>query len=285
MITPPRAPASSQISLLVSDIDGTLINSNKEVTPATLAAIAKLRQAGVRLCLVSSRSVRGMQMYLDAIGNDTPSAGLNGGEIVDAGGTVLETQSLDAEAARLTVETLTTHHVDAWAFTGREWLIRDIAAPYVPRERKAVRFEPTVVDSFEPYIDRIGKIMGSTTDYPLLERMEIELQTMLGDRVSSRRSSPWYLDVTHPLANKGRAAHRLAALLGVDASEMACIGDMDNDISMLSTAALSIAMGNAPAQVAASAHFVTGTNEQDGWAEAVETFILPRAAGSAAGKN
>ena len=278
MIIPPRAPATSRISLLVSDIDGTLINGNKELTPATLAAAAKLRDAGVRLCLVSSRSVRGMQMYLQQIGNDTPSAGLNGGEIVDASGEVLELQSLDAEAARLTVETLTTHHVDAWAFTGREWLIRDIAGPYVPRERRAVQFEPTVVASFEPYIDRIGKIMGATNDYPLLERMEVEIQTMLGDRVSSHRSSPWYLDVTHPKANKGRAAHRLAALLGVDPSEVACIGDMDNDISMLSTSALSIAMGNAPPQVVDAAHFVTATNEQDGWAEAVETLILPRAA-------
>lgn len=278
MITPPRDAATSRISLLVSDIDGTLINGNKELTPATLAAAGRLREAGIRLCLVSSRSVRGMRMYLQQIGNDTPSAGLNGGEIVDASGTVLELQSLDAEAARLTVETLTTNHVDAWAFTGREWLIRDIAGPYVPRERRAVQFEPTVVTSFEPYIDRIGKIMGATNDYPLLERMEIELQAMLGDRVNSHRSSPWYLDVTHPKANKGRAAQRLAELLGVDPSEVACIGDMDNDISMLSTAALSIAMGNAPPQVADAAHFITGTNEQDGWAEAVETLILPRAA-------
>lgn len=274
-----RAPAASRISLLVSDIDGTLINPEKELTPATHAAAARLRAAGVKLCLVSSRSVRGMRMYLDAIGNDTPSAGLNGGEIVAADGSLLEQRSLDPEAARLAIETLTLNNIDAWIFSGHEWLIRDIAGPYVPRERKAVRFEPTVVPSFEPYYGQVGKIMGATTDYPLLERIEIELGAMLGADASVHRSSPWYLDITHPQANKGTAAHRLAALLGIDAAEIACIGDMDNDLSMLRTSALSIAMGNAPEQVAAAAHFVTGTNEQDGWAQAVEELILPRAVG------
>ena len=277
MMTPPRAPPASRIRLLVSDIDGTLINGDKELTPATLAATAKLRQAGIRLCLVSSRSVRGMRMYLDEIGNDGPAAGLNGGEIVAADGSLLEMQPLAADAARLAVETLSLNHVDCWAFSGGEWLIRDVAGPYVPRERKAVRFEPTLVASFEPHIHRIGKIMGSSTDYHLLERMEIELQTLLGSEVSSHRSSPWYLDITHARANKNYAARRLAGLLDIDPSEVACIGDMDNDIAMLSQAALAIAMGNAPAAVAEAAHFVTGTNDRDGWAEAVEELILPRA--------
>ncbi len=282
MMTPPRAPPASRIRLLVSDIDGTLIDGNKELTPATRAAIVRLRQAGIRLCLVSSRSVRGMRPYLAEIGNDGPAAGLNGGEIVAADGSVLETRPLAAEVARLAIETLTLNHVDCWAFSGDEWLIRDVAGPYVPRERRAVRFEPTVVTSFERHIDRIGKIMGASNDYHLLERMETELQTMLGGDVSAHRSSPWYLDVTHPLANKARAARRLARLLGIDPSEVACIGDMDNDTAMLADAALGIAMGNAPPAVAAAAHFVTATNDEDGWAEAVEDLILPRAPNGAA---
>jgi Cof subfamily protein (haloacid dehalogenase superfamily) len=280
MTSSDRAPAASRIRLLVSDIDGTLITPDKELTPATLAAAAKLRAAGITLCLASSRSVRGMQMFLGPLGIDTPAAGLNGGEIVAADGQVLEMLPLAEDAARLVVETLTTNHVECWLFTGREWVIRDIAGAFVPRERKAVRFEPTVVDSFEPFYSRIGKIMGASTDYPLLGRMEIELQTMLGGQVSAHLSSPWYLDVTHPQANKGHAALRLAALLGIDRSELACIGDMDNDISMLEAAGLGIAMGNAPEQVAASAHFVTGRNTEDGWAQAVEELILPRAPAS-----
>ncbi len=277
MMIPPRAAPSSCIRLLVSDIDGTIIGPDKQLAPSTLAAAERLREAGIMLCLASSRSVRGMRMYLGPLGIDTPAAGLNGGEIVAADGSVLELQSLDAQAARLAVETLTTNRIECWLFTGHQWVIRDAAGAFVPREQKAVQFEPTVVESFEPFYDRIGKIMGATTDYPLLERVEIELQAMLAGEVSAHRSSPWYLDVTHPEANKGRAALRLAAILGVDPTELACIGDMDNDISMLQAAGLGVAMGNAPAQVAEAAHFVTATNAENGWAQAVEELILPRA--------
>ena len=274
---PPRAAPATQIRLLVSDIDGTLLNTDKELTPATLGAIAALRGAGVRLCLVSSRSLRGMRAVLEGIRNDAPAAGLNGGEIAAADGTRLEALPLSAAAARLAFETLAVHGVECWAFVGDQWLVRDIAGPYVPRERRAVGFEPTVVDSFEPHIDRIGKIMGSGNDYALLERMEIELGGLLGRDASVHRSSPWYLDVTHPTANKAHAAVRLAALLGIDPAEVACIGDMDNDTLMLERAALGIAMGNAPPAVAAAAHYVTGGNDQDGWAQAVDELILPRA--------
>ncbi len=277
MMIPPRAAPSGRIRLLVSDIDGTIIGPDKQLSPSTLASARRLREAGIMLCLASSRSVRGMQMYLGPLGIDTPAAGLNGGEIVAPDGSVLEQQSLDPQAARLAVETLTTNRIECWLFTGHQWVIRDPAGAFVPREQKAVRFEPTVVDSFEPFYDRIGKIMGATTDYPLLERIEIELGAMLAGQVSAHRSSPWYLDVTHPDANKGRAALRLAAILGVDRSELACIGDMDNDIAMLQAAGLGVAMGNAPAPVAEAAHFITASNAEDGWAQAVEELILPRA--------
>ena len=274
---PPRAAPATQIRLLVSDIDGTLLNTDKELTPATLGAIAALRRADVRLCLVSSRSLRGMRAVLDGVRNDAPAAGLNGGEIAAADGTRLETLPLSAAAARLALETLVVHGVECWAFVGDQWFVRDVAGPYVPRERRAVGFEPTVVTSFEPFIDRIGKIMGSGNDYALLERMEIELGALLGRDASVHRSSPWYLDVTHPMANKAHAAARLAALLEIDPAEVACIGDMDNDTAMLERAALGIAMGNAPPAVAAAAHYVTGGNDQDGWAQAVDELILPRA--------
>lgn len=267
----------SHIRLLVSDVDGTLIGTDKSLAPATIAAVRDLRQAGVSLCLASSRSVRGMAMYLGELGLGTSAAGLNGAEIVAADGSVLERCTLDPEVARLTIETLTRHGIESWLFTDKDWLIRDAAGAFVPREQKAVRIAPTLVESFDGHYGAVGKIMGATTDYPLLERVETELQALLGDRVNAHRSSPWYLDVTDPSANKGSAALRLAALLGIDRSEMACIGDMDNDIAMLRLAGLSIAMGNAPDHVKAAAQHVTDGNNEDGWAKAVRALVLPRA--------
>ncbi len=278
MLNPSRGQPGKRISLLVSDIDGTLVTSAKQVTPRALRAVQSLREAGVRLALVSSRPARGMDMLLAPLGIDTPRAGLNGGEIMSPDGKLLAHIALGADAARRVVESLDEHGVEAWVFAEGEWLIRaGHQGGYVEKERRATHLEPVIVQDFESHYHRIGKIMGSTADFHLLERVEINLQTMLGDIVNAHRSQQYYLDVTHPDANKGQAALHLARLLGVPAGEMACIGDMANDIAMLDIAGLAIAMGNGTAEVKSAAHYTTLSNEQEGWAMAVEQLILPRA--------
>ncbi len=277
-----RSDASPRIRLLVSDIDGTLVTGTKQLTPRALAAGRRLREAGIQLALVSSRPARGMDMFIVPLGLDTPRAGLNGGEILAPDGSVLAQLALDADVARRVVEALGEHGVEPWVFAAGDWLVlekpgQQAGGAYAEKERRAVGIEPIAVPDFEDHYHRIGKIMGSTADYHLLERVEINLQTMLGDRVNAHRSQAYYLDVTHPDANKGNAALRLAELLGVPADEMACIGDMGNDIAMLDVAGLAIAMGNGTVEVREAAHYVTDSNEQEGWALAVEQLLLPRA--------
>lgn len=274
-------PPSGRIRLLVSDIDGTLVTRDKRLTPGVLAAAGRLREAGIRLALVSSRPARGMDMFIEPLALDTPRAGLNGGEILAPDGTLLSRLPLAADAARETLETLDAYGVEPWLFAEGEWLIRPHAegpagGPFAEREFRAVRLPPTVVEDFSAHHHRIGKIMGSSNDHPLLERVERELQERLGARVNAHRSQLYFLDVTNPEANKGRAALELARLLDVAPDEMACIGDMGNDISMLDVAGLAIAMGNGTEEVRQAAHLVTASNEEDGWALAVDRLLLPR---------
>ena len=220
-----------------------------------------------------------MTMFLEPLGIDTPRAGFNGGEIVSPDGRVLEQLSIPNPAGRLAVEMLVTNHVDAWVFADDQWFITNPAGPYVPLEHRTVRMDPTVVADFDAVIERAGKIMGSTTEYHLLERLETEMMTGLGGVVTAHRSQDYYLDVTHPEARKDHALKRLARILDVPVSETASLGDMPNDSAMLRIAGLSVAMGNAPEEVQDAAMFVTGTNQQDGWADAIEQLILPRAPG------
>ena len=100
------------------------------------------------------------------------------------------------------------------------------------------------------------------------------MQPVLGEAASASRSQPYYLDITHPMANKGVAVVRLAALMGVPMSEIAVIGDGHNDVGKFAQSGLSIAMGNAPPDVQRHARFVTSSNDQNGFAEAVRTYIL-----------
>jgi hydroxymethylpyrimidine pyrophosphatase-like HAD family hydrolase len=95
--------------------------------------------------------------------------------------------------------------------------------------------------------------------------------------VTAATSQPYYVDVTHPHANKGQVARSLAKRFGLVAEQVATIGDMPNDILMFAHSGLSIAMGNAEAEVKKAARRKTATNEEEGFAKAVERFVLPAA--------
>ncbi len=271
-----KTPAST-IRLVVTDIDGTLVDPDKRVTPRAQQAVARLAERGIRLALISARPPRGLDALMRTLALDTPRAGFNGGEITGSDGSVLDQLLIAETPARLAIEMLETHGIDAWVFADDEWFVTNPAGAYVPLERRTVGIEPTVVPDFEGVIGRAGKIMGATADYAKLARVEIEMQSALAGSVAAHRSQDYYLDVTHPSARKDHGLRRLASLMGVPVDETACLGDMGNDIPMLAIAGLSIAMGNATEEVQSHAMFTTGSNRSDGWAEAIETLVLPRA--------
>jgi len=266
------------IRLVVSDVDGTMVTTDKALTPGTIAAAGRLREAGVHLALVSSRPPRGMMHVQQALGLAGPLGGYNGGTIVAPDGSVIEERSVPEAAVRTALALLERHGVGAWLFAGSEWLIRDPDGDYVPKERHTVQFEPTIVDSFDSYVARCGKVVGASAKFDLLAACEAELQGLLGTTAHAHRSQQYYLDVTNPDADKGTALDAIARYYGVSRAETVAIGDMTNDVPMFRVAGTSIAMSNAPADVAAQASLHTGSNEAEGWAEAIDRFVLPRAA-------
>lgn len=270
------------VRLLVSDVDGTLVTAGKVLTPASVAAAARLREAGVALALVSSRPPRGMAGIAERLGLRTPLAGFNGGTVLDAGGRLLSERLVPEDAARLALAAFERRGIDAWVFADGEWLLRDPEGPYVPLERRTIGFGPRVVDDLAPFLGRAGKLVGASRDHALLAECETALRGDLGAAATAHRSQLYYLDVTHPEADKGRALLALAGLLGVDPGETACIGDMANDLPMFAVAGLAVAMGNAPPAVRAAAAAVTLSNDADGFAAAVRDIVLPLAPGRAA---
>ena len=109
-------------------------------------------------------------------------------------------------------------------------------------------------------------------------RSEATAQKEFGANVSAARSQPYYLDVTHPTANKGTVIERLSRYMNVPVERIATIGDQPNDVLMFKRSGLSIAMGNASEEVQRQAMCVTTSCDEEGFANAVERFILPRAA-------
>jgi hydroxymethylpyrimidine pyrophosphatase-like HAD family hydrolase len=138
-----------------------------------------------------------------------------------------------------------------------------------------VKFDAKVVPSFTgAHLARAVKIVGISDDLDLVAACERTAQNILGKKASAARSQLYYLDVTHPRANKGTVVETLSKLLNIPPAQIATMGDMPNDVLIFRKSGFSIAMGNASDEVKAQASAVTDSNENDGFAKAVRKFIL-----------
>jgi len=263
-----------KISALISDVDGTLVTDDKILTEATRAAVARLHAAGIVFAIISSRPPRGLRMLVEPLALTTPMAGFNGGVFVTPQLSQTREHLLAPATARRAVELITARGAQAWVFTVEDWLVRDPDGPYVKHEERTVQFPPVAVEDFGSNLERAGKIVAVSEDFDLLKELETEARALLGSEASVARSQPYYLDFTHPLANKGASLLEFSKLLAIPPAEIAVIGDGGNDVAMFEQGGLSIAMGNASPEVQAAADLVTRSNGEDGFARAVERFIL-----------
>jgi Cof subfamily protein (haloacid dehalogenase superfamily) len=188
---------------------------------------------------------------------------------------VIEQQVIPDDVTPAVIDLLGTHAVDVWVYRGADWFIRDPQAPHVAREAWTVKFDPTVVASFAAVSGGVAKIVGVSDDYDAVQKAVDAVRERFGDHVSAARSQPYYGDITHPDANKGAVVRYLSTTYQIPPEEIATIGDQPNDVLMFAHSGLSIAMGNASHEVQEAARRVTTSNEDEGFANAVERFILP----------
>jgi Cof subfamily protein (haloacid dehalogenase superfamily) len=281
--------AAPSIRLLLCDVDGTLVTPAKELTPRAIEAVRRLEEAGVLFALTSGRPPRGMAMFVEPLALRTPLAAFNGGMVVEpgtlaAGGrppgssdrevTVLEQHTIPAALVAPVIALLESFALDVWAYRDAEWCVRDVHGPHVAREAATVQFAPTPLDDYDDLGEGVVKIVGVSDAHDAVARAATAAHDRFGERVSAARSQPYYVDVTHPEANKGCVVRWLAARYGVPTEAIATIGDMPNDVLMFAHSGLSIAMGNADREVQRAARRVTAANDADGFALAVERFIL-----------
>jgi Cof subfamily protein (haloacid dehalogenase superfamily) len=260
------------VRLLLSDVDGTLVRSDKSLAPSSVEAVHALHEAGVHFAVTSGRPPRGMEMLVDPLSLRTPIAGFNGGLVVEPEMDVLEERTVPADVVPRALAILERFELSVWAYRGSDWLVRDPDGPHVEREARTVQFAPTVVDDFGT--EHVAKLVGVSDDHDAVAEAAETARAELGDHVSAARSQPYYLDITHPLANKGAVVDFLARRYSIAPAEIATIGDMPNDVLMFARSGVSIAMGNAHREVQRAARHVTTTNDEDGFANAVHRLVL-----------
>jgi len=263
------------LRLVLADVDGTLVTSGKELTTNAIGAARRLRARGIDLAIASGRPPLGMAMLVEPLALTTPIAAFNGGLLVAPDlHTVLVQRTVPAVVAREVVDVLLAAGVDVWVYRGHDWFVRDGRGVRVASEQATVRIAPTVIGDVHAVLDGVVKIVGVSDDHALVARCEAELRERVGNDVSAARSQPYYIDVTHPDANKGSVVRDLARRLDISPSRIAVIGDMPTDVLMFGLAGTSIAMGNASLEVKRCARFVTTSNDDEGFARAIDRFIL-----------
>jgi HAD superfamily hydrolase (TIGR01484 family) len=195
------------------------------------------------------------------------------GSIVNPDLSPVEQKLLTANAASEAIEMLETCGITSiWVFSGGEWLIRDRTGDYVDLEIHTIETLPTVVASFDGRLDAVSKIVGACKDHDRVAAAVLNGQNRLRGRATVLRSQPYYCDVTPPGIDKGRLVDLLAERLGRDA--IAVLGDMGNDVEMFRRAGFAIAMGNAAPEVKALAQPVTSSNDEDGFAAAIDLYLF-----------
>ena len=277
MAKDPSVESDEPIAAVLADVDGTLITKEKVLTARTVDAVKRLRDRGVVFCITSGRPPRGLRMFVEPLELTIAMAAFNGGVIVRPDLSVIDEKPLPVDIPLQVIESIRAHGLDAWVYTPTEWYVTDRQGTRVDRETTTVQFPPVVVPTYDGLLHEVIKIVGTGTDHEAVARCEASIQAEFGTHVSAARSQPYYLDVTHPDANKGAIVRRLARYLNVSPRRVATIGDQMNDTLMFRESGVSIAMGNASPDVQRQATFVTTSFGEEGFANAVERYILPRA--------
>jgi transaldolase len=265
------------ISAVLTDVDGTLVTKDKVLTPRALQAVKQLRDRGIVFTITSGRPPFGMRALVEPLGLTMPMAAFNGGVIVLPDLSILDERQLPEYLLPALIDVIQAHGLDIFLFRATDWYVRSLEAPRVSREASTVQRPPVVVPNFDGVLSGVVKIVGVSENHPLVESCEAAVQKQFGTQVSAARSQPHYLDVTNPDANKGVVIERLSRYLKIPLERIAVLGDQANDVLMFNKSGLSIAMGNADDEVKRQANFVTTSYSEEGFANAVEQVILPRA--------
>ena len=272
--SPGTRETSRDVRLVVADVDGTLVTPDKTLTPRARAAVHALDEAGIAFTITSGRPPQGMRMLVDELRLRIPITAFNGGLFVRSDLSVIRKRVVPPETVQPVIDILSRGGLDVWVYTDTEWRVRTRHGPHVDREEWTVKFPPRVVPDYKGLYDPVVKIVGVSDDAEAMARSVDEMRRSFGQQVSAALSQPYYLDVTHPDANKGEVVAVLSELLGIPTTEIATVGDMPNDVLMFERSGTSIAMANASADVQRAATFVTSSNTEEGFALAMERFVL-----------
>ena len=267
--------SNMNIQLFVTDLDGTLLPTGRDVPAKNIEAVKRAVAAGVTVTIATGRMYRAALPVAQALGVDVPIITYNGALIKSVSGEVYDENYVPADAVRDVVDFCHERNWHVQTYSDDELYFAEHDENAKGYEAAQVLAGHTVGwDGLKQHTEHVAKLLvSSDSAEETAERIEL-LQKAFGGRVQAVRSNPEYAEVVLPGVSKASGLKKLAAKLGISIENVMAIGDSNNDLPMLEAAGHSVAMGNALSEVKAACDYTVGTCEEHGFAEAIERFVL-----------
>ncbi len=270
----------SEYKMIVLDLDGTLTNRNKEITPKTKETLMKAQEQGKIVVLASGRPTYGVmplaeELHLEDYGGYILS--FNGGIIMNCKTKeVVFSRQIPAESNGKIIDLAQEHNVSILTYENRTLLTNRPEDQYVQLESRinTLKIIPMTIEELKAHVTFSVPKFLMTDDGDYLAMVEPKVKAALGKNFSVYRSDPFFLEILPKGIDKAQSLERLLAVIGVKREEMIACGDGYNDLTMVQYAGLGVAMGNGVLPVRKAADYITLTNEEDGVAHVVEKFML-----------
>ncbi len=260
------------ISLVISDVDATLITPDHVVTERSQHAVRALRERGILFTIASSRPPRGLHALVEKLALSEPFAAFNGAVIQRPNGETLVKHLMPRAVAERVLNVVENFALDLWVYCDHDWHVAR-RTPFVDREENTSGFSPVIETDIRKVLDQAAKLVV-VGEPVLIAEAEPMMLAAGGDEVSATKSKPRFIDITTAEAHKGMVVTQLSDLLNIPTKSIAVIGDGLNDILMFERAGFSIAMGQADDVVRQAAEVVTAANNEEGFARAMEDYVL-----------
>ncbi len=260
--------------LIALDLDGTLTNSEKKITPRTFQALKKAQSLGHILVLASGRPTYGIAPLADELGLQTEGGYIlsyNGGKIVDwRTKEELYSNTLPPEAIPQLIDYSRQHRYTLLGYVGQEIVSELPDNPYAHEESRINRMPLRRVDNLAESLPPRSVKLLLAGEPVLMEKAEKEIAALLGNHVEAYRSAPFFVEIVPKGIDKAQSLQRLLSHVGLTADSLVSFGDGYNDLSMIRLSAYGVAMANAAPEVREAAAFVTLSNDNDGIAHFLE---------------
>lgn len=267
-----------QKKLLALDIDGTLTNTQKEITPKTLQKIIEVQEKGHVVAIASGRPLPGIRKIADTIQLDKFGGyvlAFNGGRIVNyKTGDVVYQAALDNEIVREIYDYCLGTRCGMVTYDGDRVITGTDIDGYMTFEASINHMEIMRIDNFKEYIDFPLNKCLLTAEPDKAAKIEKELDAKFGKRVTIFRSEPYFVEIMPQNVHKATSLEKLLGVLEMEVKDLIACGDGYNDLTMIDYAGIGVAMANAQDIVKEHADYITLSNDEDGLVPVVDKFIL-----------